>query len=253
MNYLVDLAIAFDFLKFVKVSFFVSSVSISNNYDIGDNKISFETSNGRGELSLKYPLDMTLHRNDKVVVQGVISEINMWSPDQFTDGDIRHFEKTGAQAEAEAQSAWEAKNIAYKQEKERQEAKRREDQIRQEAEKHDASIKREAEQKDRENRVAVEDAQSAQKMGVDLETYKLGKDRKDGAHSACTRAVISQANWDGAKSDWFGDFSWFITGHKIHISGNDVSMKNGFGNGRHINYECEYDLNEHEAIVLRIE
>lgn len=96
----------------------------------------------------------------------------------------------------------------------------------------------------------AQDEIAAQQMGVSYSEYKAGENAQFSAHSACQHALIADATWSGARTDWIPKFSWSVQNDVITIEGNDVELANGFGGKREIDYVCQYDMSVQTAQIM---
>ena len=117
--------------------------------------------------------------------------------------------------------------------------------------KADVRAEREAKAQADAARKLAEEVAAAEKMKVDLDTYRLGVSKEADAHISCQLAAEKLAQY-GARSDWLPNYSWGIKGKDIFIRGRDLRMKNGFNAERYVVYDCTHNVDTGETRVISV-
>ncbi len=124
-----------------------------------------------------------------------------------------------------------------------------------EAEKKRLEDEKEAELKRlRDAQALEEDEQSARRMNISLQAYRRARDKSFDAVVSCQSRAIAMAKYNGASRTPIPNFFWSTTdGIIIHITGHDVTMKNGFNAERTVRYTCDFDITTGDAVLLSID
>jgi len=179
----------------------------------GSGELDIDTVDGHGVLNLVSKTTEDLMAGQKILFHARISELNLFSANVYKDGYIRKVTLSAAGLETSKQAEAEAK-------------------------------------REQERAKLIGEARD---MGVSPEQYKIGEEHEGSAHTSCQLAVQRSARWEGASTNWVPNYGWRIDGTKITIGGHDVSLKNGYGGSRTVDYNCVFDISTGTATILGVD
>lgn len=98
-------------------------------------------------------------------------------------------------------------------------------------------------------------AADARNAGVSLAVYERLDNAASTAHSRCRQAAREAAAWTVKNSGSFFSmgYSWSIVNDDIiRIRGDDLTMTNGFGAEKEVEYLCNYHVDSETAVLLSV-